>query len=197
MTTTIPLSVTLHLHPSQSSHHKLTTLLQSGFLQPINGQISITDLLVSLPGFDLPYLEERVQTIFVNGLAEDDIYRQLADGDTLALSAAMPGLAGAIFRRGGQHASLRTKLKKNTSIPSKNTGYVTLKLFNMIARETGPELLRNGILIKGKNLSGFLERQKNDAKDLLQKIEVDGVKTTYPELLSLIADQDVLSLHSK
>ncbi len=188
------LPVTLHLDPAKGAERWITTLLQRGFLVPIAHEIPLTELLVALPGFSREFLEEKVQTIFLNGLAEDDIHKHLQPGDTLALSAAMPGLAGAIFRRGGQHASLRTKTQQKQWSSADTSGYITLKLFNLIAVETGPELLQQGIIIREKILTRFLTRQKVRFAKTVQKITVAGQTVPVAELLNHIAASDIIVL---
>ncbi len=69
-------------------------LLQHGILCPVAGPVQIRPFLLALPGFTADYIEGTVQTIFINGSAADTLDRPLGCGGTLALSAAMPGLAG-------------------------------------------------------------------------------------------------------
>ena len=85
------------------------SLLQHGILFAVDRPVAILPFLLTLPGFTPEYIEKTVQTIFINGVAADSLDRSLAAGSTLALSAAMPGLAGAIFRRQGLHGSLRSQ----------------------------------------------------------------------------------------
>ncbi|MBW1636165.1 MAG: hypothetical protein JRJ68_07825 [Deltaproteobacteria bacterium] len=135
-----------------------TTLLQSGIeIKGRNGE-TVAGFLDRLPGFTLDYIADTVQTIFLDGTANDDLTTPLAGKTpTLALSAAMPGLAGAIFRRNSFHAGLRTR----TSTKAQKTGAdepltVTLKLFNSIATEKGPGLLRKGVTLQSDRLLKFL-----------------------------------------
>jgi len=127
----------------QPTRREIAIRFQRGVDFPLPHTCTIREFLISLPGFTDQYLDERVQTIFHNGKAIDDIdVTFLKDKDILALSAAMPGLAGAIFRKGGRHAPLRTQSGKNDKAQNEtDSGTVTLKLFNMIATERGPELL--------------------------------------------------------
>ncbi|MBW1749994.1 MAG: hypothetical protein JRJ37_04710, partial [Deltaproteobacteria bacterium] len=182
------LPVTLILKTTRDTAGKIATLLQRGFVLPVTGTISIAELLIELPGFNEEYIRDRVQTIFVNGIAEDNTNRELAAGDSLALSAAMPGLAGAIFRRGGQHASLRTRPEAVKSDKTDYSGFITLKLFNMIATETGPQLLQDGILIKGKTLARFLDRQGERILPVIERSEVEGTAVELAELTDIVAD---------
>jgi hypothetical protein len=111
--------------------------------------------LDSLPGFTPDYVADEIQTIFLDGTSIDDLQTPI-DGDNpvLALSAAMPGLAGAILRRNSFHAALRTT---TTVRHTHHHGPIvlTLKLFNSIARDRGPALLAGGISIEARKLQDF------------------------------------------
>jgi len=102
------------------------------------------------------YLEDRIQTILVNSRAIDDVDQiHLNDEDVIALSAAMPGLAGATLRRGSHLSAMRHEISQehDTAAPVvKQGGVVTLKLFNMVAREMGPRIIASGILLKERDL---------------------------------------------
>lgn len=193
MTAKRPLHVTITLRTTKGAADKTATLLQRGFLLPITGTVSIAELLAALPGFDSEYIKNRVQTIFVNGLAEDNTARELVADDTLALSAAMPGLAGAIFRRGGQHSSLRTRPVTAKHHRTAHSGHITVKLFNMIATQTGPQLLKKGILIKGKILARFLDHQGERILPLIERVEIEKSPAS-PSELARAADNNLVLL---
>ncbi len=194
MTAERPLHIAIFLNSTMNAADKLATLLQRGFLVPVTGTVSIAELLKDLPGFDETYIRKRVQTIFVNGLAEDNAARKLAPGDTLALSAAMPGLAGAIFRRGGQHASLRTRPLTAEPLKADQSGHITLKLFNMIAAETGPLLLQAGILIKGKTMGRFLDHQGERILPIIARVEVEKSAVPLTKLATIATDSNLIFL---
>ncbi len=165
----------LEIQGNQALAHKLSALFQRGAQISFSGECSILEFLTSLPGFEEQYIIDRVQTIFHNGNAVDDIYTTtLHNKDTLALSAAMPGLAGAIFRRGGRHASLRSRSSETTGDKKSGAGTITLKLFNMIARERGPALLEHGIFLTGNILADFFIRQKNFLENVHFMASLDG-----------------------
>jgi len=109
------------------------------------------------------YLRERVQTLFLDGRPVDDpAAAVVADGAVVSLSAAMPGLAGAVLRRSGRYAAMRRPISHDAGREADATlspVTVTLKLFNLIARELGPQFLARGIRIDGEALRDFLERQ--------------------------------------
>jgi len=148
----------LKLNCSDSNLLRLSTVLQSGFLVAgIEGD-SIYGFLMNLPGFSEDYLATEVQTIFYNGDALDDLDAQLAgQSATIALGSAMPGLAGAIMKKGSICGALR---KTRTILDVSHQGEpieVRVKLFNTIARDLGPALFSSGIRIDAQDLSLFLE----------------------------------------
>lgn len=151
--------LTLMLPPASIAG--FASLLQHGILFAVDRPVGMLPFLLSLPGFDAAYIESAVQTIFINGVAADSLDRILSIGSTLALSAAMPGLAGAIFRRQGLHASLRSKpQEKAPAGPDRpGAGFLTLKLFNRIAADRVEDLLTQGILIAGASFRDFAVRR--------------------------------------
>ncbi len=162
------------------------SLLQHGIQCAIDQPVEILPFLLSLPGFNPEYIENRLQTIFINGSAVDSLDRVLSAGSTLALSAAMPGLAGAIFRRQGLHGSLRSQPEeKATAIPSES-GFVTLKLFNTIAIDRVHDLLANGILISGKAFCDFAARREHLFQPPVA-VDFAGQNLGYAELLQAVA----------
>lgn len=147
----------LHLQVSPSSADFFSTLLQSGIEMVKCSGETIGTLLARLPGFTPQYITERVQTIFINGIANDDLKTSLCEASTLAISTAMPGLAGAIFRRNSLHATLRTipEQAQNQS-PKTQNRMITVKIYGAITKEKGSEILAQGAVLPSRNLSAFL-----------------------------------------
>ena len=175
---------------------KFTTLLQSGFLLDVPQGESIGDLLASLPGFSRDYIMQRVQTIFLDGLPADDLDQQLFGEDAVvALSAAMPGLAGAIFRKNGIHASLRTTADRPLSkSPVASTPItVRLKMFNMIAVEKGDHILSSGCTLAASSLAKFLD-YRHTLSSQLKSLAVNGQNISLQELFSLLEKEDTIEL---
>lgn len=131
------------------------SLLQHGMMVHIDRPVALVPFLLDLPGFSEEYIEKTVQTVFIDGVAADSLDRALPPGTTLALSAAMPGLAGAIFRRQGLHGSLRSTTGKKSVAPTGQSGFIRLKLFNMIAAERIGDLLEQGICVTGSSFVAF------------------------------------------
>ena len=142
-------------------------LLGQGFLVKTSTESSIKELICNQLGISEEYLEERIQTIFLNGTVVDDLNSSInKNGSTLALSGAMPGLVGATLRRGGFYASFRSQISYNEhqfSVEEENL-WVVIKLFNLIVREVGSAFLEKGIWTEGEKLQKFLTRNLEELK---------------------------------
>lgn len=173
-----------------------TTVLQSGIEVKTSHGKTLGKFLSNFEGFTAEYLAETVQTIFLNGTAVDDLTLPLTGSNpVLALSAAMPGLAGAIFRKNSFHSALRTETNalRSESIQEK-TITVTLKLFNSIAKDRGGALLKSGQVIKADLLANFLKKRSNLWPQVLN-IQFDQREIDPKELLSLLSDLSRVNLY--
>lgn len=174
---------------------RLLPLLGEGiWISAADGE-TVENFLVKTAGISPAYLQERVQTVFLNGRALDDFdTAYVRDGSTLALSAAMPGLAGAVLRRGGVYAPMHRPMAHEAQALTADSGriFVILKLFNMIARELGPNFLKDGILIPGAQLRDFMERLGNWGSWL--SAEADGQPVPVAQVADLIASRKWLRL---
>ena len=163
-------------------------LLENGFI--IKGKVgcSVKEFLCNRIFIGQDYLDKRIQTIFLNGKPVDDVNSAIVkDGSTISLSAAMPGLAGAMMRRGGALASMRSGI---SYVPAETgfdsfEGKVTIKFFNLISRELGPEFLNRGIIIDGKTLAGFIGANRKVIEEGLFSAETDGVKIETEKLFDI------------
>ncbi|MCB2181603.1 MAG: hypothetical protein KQH63_06240 [Desulfobulbaceae bacterium] len=158
------------LIPTQAME-RFTTLLQGGIITEIEPAISVGDYLLSLPGFTSQYIADRVETIFLDGLPVDDLTTPITGSrPVLAISAAMPGLAGAIFRKNSFHTALRTMPLRETdeSAPCEEKISVTLKLFNMVAVERGQDLFAHGCLLRSSGLLKFISKRPQLLSEVLQ-----------------------------
>ena len=137
---------------------RLTTILQSGFVETGRQGDSILSFLLTLDGFTEAYIENKVQTIFYNGDALDDPEIKLGgESATIALGAAMPGLAGAIMKKGSICGTFRKSPTKFDIGRSGDPVAVRVKLFSTVARDRGPQLLRRGVRIDAQDLGYFLQ----------------------------------------
>lgn len=150
-------------HLAEEAFH----LACSGVYVPVpHGPCSLRAFLQEGLGMDPGYVEQRVQTIMLHGLAVDSLNALLRPGARLALSAAMPGVAGATLRRGGHYAPMRRSitLLENASDPANSSNsaatgegfWVELRCFNDIAREQGSALLRRGVAVVEARLGPIL-----------------------------------------
>jgi len=168
--------ICLTVKPEQLS--LFSPLLGQGITFKIRAGISVRDLLCRQIGVSDDYLDQRIQTIFLDGKVVDNVDTAvIRQGSTLALSAAMPGLAGATLRRGGAYAAMRSQIshKNNRVYVSAENGTVMLKLFNLVALELGPMFLKLGIWIDGKNLENFFQRVPDSLWDGCIAAEIDGI----------------------
>lgn len=187
---TSPPALTIQVQPGTLPG--FTSLLQAGILLGAGRGTSIGAFLSTLPGFTSEYISAAVQTIFLNGTATDDMETPLdTDTPVLAISAAMPGLAGAIFRRNSLHAALRTVT--HGAAPRRDGGaiIVTLKLFNAIARDRGVDLLTGGVTIRTDSLSRFLDSREDTYHQILA-IDFDNEAITLSELSMRLQQHDTI-----
>jgi hypothetical protein len=174
---------TLFLTLKERSLHHFFPLFQQGVILKILTGWTIKDLLSLHLEIPPEYVENRVQTIFLDGKAVDNFGEaMIRDGSILALSAAMPGLVGATLRRGGAFASLRRSItfsEGGEAIPQKE-GRIVLKLFNLLVPELGPQLLAKGIWLKGEDLNRFLGGLKKDFWEECLEVVLNGRKMDPP-----------------
>ncbi len=175
--------------------------LSAGFPMNTWVGVSVREFLCKGLKIDPEYVDSRIQTIFLNGRALDDIDTAIVtDGSVLALSGAMPGLAGAVFRRGGAYASLRSNVAAAPSQSGKqpSEGIVRVKLFNQIAADLGPFFLKKGIRVKGGMLADFLQHNRELLESICPIIEVEGEKYPLHKFLEtdIFSDEVLLTVES-
>ena len=179
--------------------HGFFSLLRHGFLVETPVGCSVRTMLSEALGLDDNYVEDRIKTIFLDAKPVDDINATcIKDGSVLALSGAMPGLAGATLRRGGQLASFRGSISCRNDEKStvSQDGHVFVKLFNLLIKDLGPIFLKKGILIKKEQLEDFLRDQPEDFWLSLKSAYLNGHKINldtwpeveFPDMLRLVAE---------
>lgn len=172
-------------------------LLAQGFSLPLVVETSIRDVLCDQLGFCADYLAERIQTIFLNGKAVDDVERTIVhDGATLALSAAMPGVVGATMRRQGRYAAMRRAISHRTADAptAPRQGWITLKLFNLLAGEKGPAFLSQGVRVQGRDLRVLLQRQGAAFWSDCRECRLNGRPVSPQQLLAADLEAGPLTL---
>lgn len=163
-------------------------LLESGFIAKGKTGSSVRDFLCNGLLIEQNYLDGRIQTIFLDGKPVDNVDAAVVkDGSTLSLSAAMPGLVGATMRRGGILAGMRSGISYASAETGSvsGEGKVTIKFFNLISKELGPEFLNRGIIIAGSALSDLFAKNREAIGKGLLSAEIDGVKGTTEEIFNI------------
>ncbi len=154
-----PPPVPRRLSPAAGRAARLRAALQEGVSVAALVPCTVLDFLVGQLGLDASYVERRISTLFLDGQVVDDAGGAfLRDGSVLALSAALPGLAGASLRKGGFYASLRAGITRHAEAGSgaAQPGAITLKLFNLIIGEVAPAVLAHGLLLDAGRAAALL-----------------------------------------
>jgi hypothetical protein len=163
-------------------------LIERGFKLQIKTGITIRELLCQRFGISEDYVDNRIQTIFLDGKPVDDVETALLEsGSTLALSAAMPGLVGITLRKGGFYASFRSNISYSGPqiTVADDEGEIVLKLFNMVAKELGPAFLENGIMVEGNAFQNFVLCNASDLEAGSSTVQLNGKKIDAAELLKM------------
>ncbi len=156
---------------------KFVSLLNGGFMIKARMGESVQALLCDRLGLDKSYFDERIQTLFLNSKPVDDpATAAVKNNAVLALSAAMPGLVGATFRKGGKYRWMRGSISHpdDGEMTTGKTGWVTVKLFNLILKELGPFFLEAGIWLKGDTIQAFFAERAGSLADVIQSALWNG-----------------------
>jgi hypothetical protein len=152
-------------------------LLGHGFRVSIQTGCSVKEVLCNQLGIHEDYLAQRIQTIFLNAKVVDDPNSAIVPNEaTMALSGAMPGLVGAILRRGGFYAPMRRQIShETTNLTSQlDNGQIILKLWNLVVKELGPTFLQQGIRIGTQECKSFIERHSDALKAGARSVELNN-----------------------
>ncbi|ACS78808.1 hypothetical protein [Maridesulfovibrio salexigens] len=142
------------------------TLLQKGVFIHTTSGMSVRQFMVDEIGLSPDYAETRVRAIFVNGSPVDDIDGvKIKDGDEVSLSGALPGISGIAMCRDTPIGAFRSDISAKAS-DTVNSGEakIYLKLFNLIAQEAGPTLLKKGVVVESSQVLKYLK--ENAPKDI-------------------------------
>ncbi len=147
-------------------------LTGGGIVVGVDACCSIQELLCGRLGVPADYVDGRIQTVFLDGKAVDDPKTaNVRPGASIALSTAMPGIAGAMFRRGSPYAPMRSQVSHadpGSEGAADCRGEVVVRLFNAEQGELGPMLLGRGVWIAGKCLANlFRGREKAFGKGIM------------------------------
>jgi len=169
-----------------------SSILQAGFRVNVQTGVSIEDLLSDQFDVNPEYVKDRIRTAFLNGKPVDDFSTTIMEsGDTLALSAAMPGLVGATFRKGGYLAAFRGTIthQRTDKIIEHSAGVVTIKLFNLLPREIGLTFLKRGLMVDSDTARWFFSDPPDAFRRDCKGILVDGQNIHLDRLSQMIASE--------
>ena len=191
---------TLSLFVKPGAFTYFLPILQKGVAIEVEVGCTIKQLLEEQIGLTPDYVEKRIQTIFLDAKPVDDLGSAvIRDGATLTLSAAMPGLLGAMLRKNSVCAALRSQIThmEEKGAPASGKGLVMLRLFNFLGREVGPTLLKQGVGVSGEDLQDFLGQGYDPLWGEVEKLVLNGEGTDVKGLREKIwSDKQVfLELH--
>ncbi len=135
------------------------TLLQKGVFIHTTSGLSVREFMVDEIGLSPEYAETRVRAIFVNGSPVDDIDGvKIKDGDEISLSGALPGISGIAMCRDTPIGAFRSDISaKASGVVNSGEAKIHLKLFNLIAQEAGPTLLKKGVVVEASQVQKYLK----------------------------------------
>ena len=168
----------LHMTVEPEMVPRFLSLFQRGVL--IRGKIgsSVFSFLSDGCGISRDYIEERIQTLFLNGKVIDDLHTsRIEDGSVLSLSAAMPGLLGATLRKGGYFAIFRSHISTHEKGAEVQAGEATvrLKLFNLILKELGPGFLREGTEVQKQDFHRLIKGLTETDLSSIRTVTLNGL----------------------
>lgn len=162
------------------------------FLEAPSG-ISVSRFLEQALGVDAGYIENRIQTLFMDGHAVDNPEsKHIQKPCTLALSAAMPGVFGAAFRKQGTYSGLRQGSEKSgedekNAVESGRPVGVKLKCFNQVAADLGSGLLAHGVSMDIEDVRQFWKRQESVLKKDCRVICINQTKAAAGQVAKELA----------
>jgi hypothetical protein len=147
--------MTIGIEQGSQAMEDLLALVQAGVRVECESGMSAREFMREALGLDDDYIEHTISTLFIDSEPVDDIdAAQVRSGSCVALSAAMPGLVGAVMRRGSPYASFRAGISHGSSGSIEDSegatskaGLVQVKYFNAVMRDRGPSLLERGVLV--------------------------------------------------
>lgn len=154
------------------------SLLQKGFFIEARAGSTIKEILCEQFQISPQYLENRIQTFFLDGKPVDEADKTTAvGGSTLALSTALGGLVGMAPRRGGPLSALRSSIthRQDEGIAhAEGSVRVRIKLFNLLVRELGPGFLKMGIFVHPKEIIDIMEKWTEGFASSISHVELNG-----------------------
>ena len=155
----------------------------------------VSDFLQQALCTDADYIENRIQTLFMDGRAVDDPEsEEIHNPCTLAVSAAMPGVFGAAFRKQGTYSGLRqhcSQIRQNqeNSVKQGRIVAVTVKCFNQVAADLGDDLLEAGVVMDLKDFLDFWARQGSILEKDNPEVQINHTKIHAGEVTAALCQK--------
>lgn len=139
------------------------TLLQRGFFLTGRSGMTVREFLREVVGYDDGRIDGEVRTVFLNYSPMDGLDETpVRDGDRLALGSAMPGLVGICMGRDNPYKEFRKSLAldRETGVESGAPARVFVKIFSVLAVDTGEDILARSIEVERDVLAALLVREQ-------------------------------------
>ncbi len=176
--------VSLKLTIKAAGFHNISRILQEGFFIYGRCGITVRELLTEECRLDNQIINTKIMTVFLNSKPVDNIDKALIKKETvLALSGALPGLLGAIFRKDSIYSSFRGpisyKNEPENSIKEKSRCKIKIKLFNALIDELGTHFLQMGILIESESFLSFIKGLYSSFSQICSSILLNDEETHF------------------
>jgi hypothetical protein len=170
-------TVTLNLTCDEERMPSFFPLLQHGVVVRADLGVNVRKILCDQLGVSSEYLDERINTVFLDGQPVDDVDTAVVtEGATLGLSGALPGFVGAALRKGGFYSRMRAEITHSgvERALKVGEGFFVLKLYNLVLPELGPLFLKAGFWMSAEELVEFFSARPSRFWEGLKKAEIDG-----------------------
>lgn len=169
------------------------TLVSGGLDMELTVNVDLRTLITRELEIPDDYLEERIQTIFLDGSPVDSIDEAIVrPGQQLTLCTALPGAMGICMRRNSPLKAYRPGIahcEDCDKLVDPEPGRITVKYFNFIAREQGDKILKRGVIIKPAVLKKFLESRDALFWDDIATIKVNGQEKEIEDMALFIMNR--------
>ncbi|MFP4446414.1 MAG: hypothetical protein ACLFPD_09235 [Desulfosudaceae bacterium] len=171
---------------------RMHLLLAQGVQREAAAGISVRQFLLETLPVEQGYVDDRIQTVFRDGRAVDDLAAErISHPGVIALSAAMPGVFGAAFRKGGRYGRMRGAYRQDDGASGTGSGRrtvgVTLKCFNQVAADLGDDLLAEGVCLDSEDFLRFWRQRETMLAAEIRSLCVNGTEIPPDRLADTLA----------
>ncbi len=155
----------------------LYPFMQKGVRIRVRLGASVQSVLCEQFALDPEYVARRIQTAFLDGNPVDDFgSARVAEGSVLALSGALPGLAGAMLRRQGIFSPMRAALshRDRGRGEEKSDGFIALRIFNILLSELTPVFLERGIYLEKSEWDALMRGLSSQDREDIERRAIRG-----------------------